>query len=69
MQFFLSPWTYDLLMLQVTPEEAARRCLRRERNKVAAAKCRQRRVDHTNRLLQVLEILQFISTENFESII
>lgn len=35
----------------VTPEEAARRSMRRERNKVAAAKCRQRRVDHTNRLL------------------
>ena len=37
----------------VSPEEEERRRVRRERNKVAAAKCRQRRVDHTNRLLNV----------------
>jgi fos-like antigen len=43
---------------EVSPEEAARRNLRRERNKVAAAKCRQRRVDHTNRLLNETEKLE-----------
>jgi len=36
---------------KVTGEEMTRRLVRRERNKVAAAKCRQRRVDHTNILL------------------
>ncbi|XP_013406659.1 transcription factor kayak [Lingula anatina] len=36
---------------QVPPEEEERRRLRRERNKIAAAKCRQRRVDVTNTLL------------------
>jgi len=40
-------------IFQITQEEAQRRNLRRERNKVAAAKCRQRRVDHTNLLLNV----------------
>lgn len=38
---------------QMTPEEEQRRSVRRERNKVAAAKCRQRRVDHTNVLITV----------------
>mgnify|MGYP001613232853 CR=1 FL=1 len=42
-----------LLQLQLTPEEAERRKVRRERNKLAAAKCRQRRVDLTNRLITV----------------
>lgn len=32
--------------------------MRRERNKVAAAKCRQRRVDHTNRLINETEGLE-----------
>ncbi|XP_060077141.1 fos-related antigen 2-like isoform X1 [Ylistrum balloti] len=36
--------------VKLSPEEEERRRVRRERNKVAAAKCRQRRVDHTNRL-------------------
>ncbi|XP_045176668.1 fos-related antigen 1-like isoform X2 [Mercenaria mercenaria] len=43
---------------EISPEEAARRNLRRERNKVAAAKCRQRRVDHTNRLLNETDKLE-----------
>lgn len=43
---------------QISPEEAARRNMRRERNKVAAAKCRQRRVDHTNRLLNETDKLE-----------
>ena len=42
----------------MTPEEAAKRSIRRERNKVAAAKCRQRRVDHTNRLINETENLE-----------
>ncbi|XP_029648530.1 fos-related antigen 2 [Octopus sinensis] len=37
---------------RLCPEEEERRRIRRERNKIAAAKCRQRRVDHTNRLIQ-----------------
>ncbi|GAB1604549.1 fos-related antigen 2-like isoform X2 [Argonauta hians] len=37
---------------KLCPEEEERRRIRRERNKIAAAKCRQRRVDHTNRLIQ-----------------
>ncbi|KAJ8308296.1 hypothetical protein KUTeg_013170 [Tegillarca granosa] len=42
----------------LSPEEADRRKIRRERNKVAAAKCRQRRVDHTNRLVEETEKLE-----------
>ena len=38
---------------QLTPEESVRKEQRRERNKVAAAKCRQRRVDQTNVLINV----------------
>ena len=41
------------LFWQISPEEEERRRVRRERNKLAAAKCRQRRVDHTNRLIIV----------------
>lgn len=33
-----------------TPEEEERRKVRRERNKMAAARCRKRRLDHTNEL-------------------
>ena len=36
-----------------SPEEEERRTLRRERNKMAAARCRKRRVDHTNALIGV----------------
>lgn len=43
---------------EMTPEELERRRRRRERNKMAAAKCRQRRVDQTNDLL--------IETKNLE---
>jgi len=43
---------------KVTPEEELRRKLRRERNKLAAARCRKRRVDQTNRLLQETEKLE-----------
>ena len=42
-----------ILTLQLSPEEEERRRLRRERNKLAAAKCRQRRVDQTNTLINV----------------
>lgn len=34
----------------LSPEEESRRKVRRERNKQAAARCRQRRTDHTNTL-------------------
>lgn len=38
------------MFFQLSPAEAARRNIRRERNKVAAAKCRNRRRDLTNQL-------------------
>jgi fos-like antigen len=43
----------------ISPEEEERRRLRRERNKLAAARCRKRRVDHTNQLVE--------ETQNLES--
>lgn len=39
--------------LHLSPEEEERRRVRRERNKAAAARCRKRRVDHTNALIEV----------------
>lgn len=39
--------------MNMSPEEEARRVQRRERNKMAAARCRKRRVDHTNALMNV----------------
>lgn len=37
----------------MSPEEEQRRQIRRERNKLAAARCRKRRMDHTNELVLV----------------
>lgn len=42
----------------LTPEEEAKRSVRRERNKMAAARCRRRREDHTNELLTEVEGLE-----------
>ncbi|KAI4498893.1 hypothetical protein M0802_006068 [Mischocyttarus mexicanus] len=42
----------------MTPEEEKRRQIRRERNKMAAARCRKRRMDHTNALLEETDILE-----------
>ncbi|KYQ49988.1 Transcription factor kayak [Trachymyrmex zeteki] len=42
----------------MTPEEEQRRQIRRERNKMAAARCRKRRMDHTNALLEETEGLE-----------
>lgn len=42
----------------LAPEEEERRMVRRERNKQAAAKCRQRRVDLTNKLINESEGLE-----------
>ncbi|KAK2579045.1 hypothetical protein KPH14_002838 [Odynerus spinipes] len=42
----------------MTPEEEKRRQIRRERNKMAAARCRKRRMDHTNALLEETEGLE-----------
>lgn len=39
--------------INCSPEEEERRRIRRERNKAAAARCRKRRVDHTNSLIIV----------------
>lgn len=44
--------------LNLTPEEEERRRIRRERNKMAAARCRKRRVDHTNSLLNETDGLE-----------
>ncbi|XP_017778632.1 PREDICTED: transcription factor kayak [Nicrophorus vespilloides] len=42
----------------ISPEEEERRRIRRERNKAAAARCRKRRVDHTNQLMEETEDLE-----------
>uniref|UniRef100_A0A0A9ZHE2 BZIP domain-containing protein n=2 Tax=Lygus hesperus TaxID=30085 RepID=A0A0A9ZHE2_LYGHE len=42
----------------ISPEEEERRKVRRERNKLAAARCRKRRLDHTNELLLETDDLQ-----------
>ncbi|KAL3286131.1 hypothetical protein HHI36_000643 [Cryptolaemus montrouzieri] len=42
----------------INPEEEEKRKIRRERNKAAAARCRKRRVDHTNQLIAETEELQ-----------
>lgn len=42
---------------KVTPEEEAKKKMRRERNKQAAARCRKRRLDHTNLLTKQTEEL------------
>ncbi|XP_055352069.1 fos-related antigen 2-like isoform X2 [Paramacrobiotus metropolitanus] len=43
---------------KLTPEEEERRKVRRERNKQAAARCRKRRMDHTNVLVEEVEGLE-----------
>jgi fos-like antigen len=48
---------------QVSPEEDERRKIRRERNKLAAARCRKRRVDHTNTLVEETEQLESTKRE------
>lgn len=42
----------------LSPEEEEKRRIRRERNKLAAARCRKRRVDQTNELLDKVLILE-----------
>ncbi|XP_012255174.2 transcription factor kayak isoform X2 [Athalia rosae] len=42
----------------MSPEEEERRQVRRERNKMAAARCRKRRMDHTNALLEETDGLE-----------
>ncbi|XP_025418233.1 transcription factor kayak isoform X2 [Sipha flava] len=42
----------------MSAEEEHRRQIRRERNKLAAARCRKRRMDHTNELLEETEQLE-----------
>ncbi|XP_064484882.1 transcription factor kayak-like isoform X2 [Ornithodoros turicata] len=43
---------------KLSPEEEERRRVRRERNKLAAARCRKRRLDHTNLLIKETEGLE-----------
>lgn len=47
----------------LSPEEAERRRVRRERNKLAAAKCRKRRMDHTAQLQEETEELESVQRE------
>lgn len=42
----------------LTPEEEHKRHVRRERNKLAAARCRRRREDYTNELLKEVDQLE-----------
>ncbi|XP_055906452.1 transcription factor kayak [Eupeodes corollae] len=42
----------------MSPEEEEKRRVRRERNKLAAARCRKRRVDQTNELLEEVGLLE-----------
>lgn len=42
----------------LSPEEEEKRKLRRERNKMAAARCRKRRVDQTNELVDKVNVLE-----------
>lgn len=42
----------------ISPEEEEKRKVRRERNKLAAARCRKRRVDHTNELVDEVDGLE-----------
>ncbi|XP_058977778.1 transcription factor kayak isoform X4 [Musca domestica] len=42
----------------LTPEEEEKRRVRRERNKLAAARCRKRRVDQTNELTEEVAVLE-----------
>ncbi|XP_019872443.1 transcription factor kayak isoform X2 [Aethina tumida] len=44
--------------INMSPEDEERRRIRRERNKAAAARCRKRRVDHTNALIRETEELE-----------
>lgn len=53
--------------LHLSPEEEERRRIRRERNKAAAARCRKRRVDHTNALIEVSSVV--LSTYIINSLI
>ncbi|GAB6019529.1 hypothetical protein CHUAL_001103 [Chamberlinius hualienensis] len=43
---------------KLSPEEEERRRVRRERNKMAAARCRKRRLDHTNLLVDETNVLE-----------
>ncbi|KAK7081150.1 hypothetical protein SK128_006545 [Halocaridina rubra] len=43
---------------KISVEEEERRCLRRERNKLAAARCRKRRLDQTNSLQDETDCLE-----------
>ena len=48
-------------LMQLTPDEEQRRKLRRERNKVAASKCRMKRKEHVNTLRKVGVLLSLFS--------
>lgn len=53
----------------ISAEEAERRRIRRERNKLAAAKCRKRRMDHTAQLQEETEELESVQKEIHDEIV
>eukprot|EP00794_Sanderia_malayensis_P020120 gene20120-22092_t len=48
----------DYVLSKLTPEEEERRRVRRERNKVAASKCRNKRKEHIRHLMKESEELE-----------
>lgn len=58
----LNPSVFFLTWLQLTPEEEEKRRVRRERNKLAAAKCRNRRRELTEMLQGVSPTFAFGSS-------
>ncbi|KAL9954393.1 hypothetical protein ACROYT_G041925 [Oculina patagonica] len=53
----------DLKKQQLTPDEEQRRKLRRERNKVAASKCRMKRKEHVNTLRKASDELEAANSQ------
>lgn len=53
----------DFKNQQLTPDEEQRRKLRRERNKVAASKCRMKRKEHVNTLRKASEELEAANSQ------
>jgi len=49
--------------MQLTPDEEQRRKVRRERNKVAASKCRMKRKEHVNTLRKAAEELETANSQ------
>ncbi|XP_068682401.1 cyclic AMP-dependent transcription factor ATF-3-like [Montipora foliosa] len=59
----IDPCSKDAKNQQLTPDEEQRRKLRRERNKVAASKCRMKRKEHVNTLRKASEELEAANSQ------